>query len=115
LSNLKKELLKHFSKLAEQDQCSLVSYAEFLTTRDGAQDSAVLDITTPLDIPRPDKESVIKAIKRLSATYPMLDKSALLNEISNYMTKHIIHGESAGNVIDELETEFENQYKKWQN
>jgi len=113
LSNNKKELLNYFAKLSEQDQSSLVSYAEFLTTRDAALLPATPEITEPLDIPRPQDESVIKAIKRLSATYPMLDKSTLLNEISTHMTKHIIHGVAATEVIDSLETEFQEQYKKW--
>ncbi len=115
MSNYKKQLLKHFAKLNESDQCSLVSYAEFLVQRETPMVSAGLEITEPLQIQRPDKESVIKAIKRLSATYPMLDKSVLLNEISTYMTKHIIHGVEAKEIIDNLEVEFHNQFKKWQN
>ncbi|MFV1983716.1 MAG: Crp/Fnr family transcriptional regulator [Thiohalomonadales bacterium] len=114
MSNYKKKLLKHFSNLSEQDQCSLVSYAEFLVNRENPSESANQEITEPLQIPRPDNESVIKAIKRLSATYPMLDKSVLLNEISTHMTQHIIHGVSATEVINNLESEFLKQYKKWQ-
>ncbi len=114
MSNLKKKLLNNFSKLSEQDQCSLISYAEFLASKENSLESATPAITEPLQIPRPDTESVIKGIKRLSATYPMLDKSVLLNEISTHMTQHIIHGKSAKSVIDNLETEFHNQYKKWQ-
>lgn len=113
LSNHKKELLKHFTKLSEQDQSSLVSYAEFLATREPNSGPTTQEITEPLNISRPDNESVIKAIKRLSATYPMLDKSILLNDISTHMTKHIIHGVAANEVIDSLESEFQAQYKKW--
>ncbi len=113
MSNLKKTLLNHFSNLSEQEQSSLVSYAEFLVSRETPLGLSASEITEPLNIPRPDKESVIKGIKRLSATYPMLDKSVLLNEISNHMTRHIIHGISASEVIDNLETEFLNQFEKW--
>ncbi|VAW98972.1 hypothetical protein MNBD_GAMMA22-1384 [hydrothermal vent metagenome] len=115
MSNYKKQLIKHFAKLNEQDQNSLVSYAEFLVQRETPIEFNELEITEPLQIQRPEKESVIKAIKRLSATYPMLDKSALLNEISTFMTQHIIHGVEAKEVIDNLEVEFQNQFKKWQN
>ena len=114
MSNLKKQLLKHFSQLSEQDQSSLVSYGEFLSSRENSLESNNSEIKEPLQIPRPETESVVKAIKRLSATYPMLDKSTLLNEISTYMTQHIIHGVVAVEVIDNLEIEFQNQYKKWQ-
>jgi len=114
LSNIKKQLLKYFSELSEQDQSSLVSYAEFLTSRESGSEPAAPEITEPLKIPRPETESVVKAIKRLSATYPMIDKSTLLNEISTFMTQHIIHGIAAPEVIDNLEIEFQNQYKKWQ-
>jgi hypothetical protein len=112
--SIKKKLLHNFSQLSEQDQGSLLSYAEFLASREGSTQAATQAITEPLQIPRPEKESVIKAIKRLSATYPMLDKSVLLNEISTHMTQHIIHGKSAESVIDDLESEFLNLYKKWQ-
>ncbi len=101
--------------MSEQDQGSLVSYAEFLVSRETSLGTSLAEITEPLNIPRPEKESVIKAIKRLSATYPMLDKSVLLNEISNHMTRHIIHGISANEVIDNLEAEFLNQFEKWKN
>lgn len=114
MSNFKKKLLNYFVLLTEQDQSSLVSYAEFLVNRESSAELATKEITEPLQIPRPENESVIKAIKRLSATYPMLDKSVLLNEISNHMTQHIIHGVTATEVIDNLETEFQNQYTKWQ-
>jgi len=114
LSNLKNKLLKNFSKLSEQDKDSLASYAEFLATRENTMNSSVQEISEPLDIPPPENESVIKAIKRLSATYPMLDKSILLNEISSHMTQHLIRGVAATEVIKNLENAFKNEFKKWQ-
>ncbi|MFV2060059.1 MAG: Crp/Fnr family transcriptional regulator [Gammaproteobacteria bacterium] len=114
MSNSKKKLSQYFSQLSEQDQGSLLSYAEFLVSKENALVSSTPAISEPLQIPRPETESVIKGIKRLTATYPMLDKSVLLNEISTHMTQHIIHGKSAESVIDDLESEFLNQFKKWQ-
>ncbi len=114
MSNSKKKLLRYFSQLTEQDQSSLLSYAEFLASKENSQALSNSALSEPLEIPRPETESVIKAIKRLTATYPMLDKSVLLNEISTHMTQHIIHGKSAESVIDDLESEFQNQYQQWQ-
>ena len=60
----------------------------------------------PQVIPRPENESVVAAIKRLTATYPMLDKPQLLNETSALMTKHVMQGVGVVEVIDELEDLF---------
>ncbi len=68
-------------------------------------------MTEPLDIKRPDDESVIKAIKRLSETYPMVDKDNILHPISDLMTAHMIQGREAEKIIDELEDVFLKEYK----
>ena len=64
-----------------------------------------------MPIARPEQESVIKAIKRLNATYPMLERNKLLHETSNQMTRHVIHGVPALQVIDELEVMFLRHYE----
>lgn len=111
MANKKKQLLQYFAKLNEIDQHALVSYAEFLFSH--TQNKPIDPKTLiPENIPRPDEESVIKAIKRLSATYPMLDKSKMLNEISLLMTEHLIHGKQAKLVIDKLEASFKDNYNK---
>jgi hypothetical protein len=103
-----KRLREIFSELPETQAAALLEYAEFLAARyAGPKPSSV-----PLDIPRPEKESVIKAIKRLGATYPMLDRSKMLNETSVLMTQHVISGRGAVEVIDELETMFRRHYEK---
>ena len=55
---------------------------------------------------------MVKAIKRLGATYPMLDRSKMLNETSVLMTQHIISGRDVIEVIDELEIMFRRHYEK---
>jgi len=90
-------------------QRSLLDFAAFLTTR--AEPEEVVPLTLQ-NIPRPDNESVVKAIKRLVATYPMLDRSEMLNETSALMTEHVMQGRDATEVIDDLETVFRTQYER---
>ena len=109
-----KQLLRVFRELPEEQQKSLMDYAEFLASRVpqvvGAQEE---DSTEPLPIERPSKESVIKAVRRLMATYPMLDRSKLLNDTSGFITQHVIHGKPAVEVIDEMEAFFARHYETY--
>ena len=103
-----KKLLNFFRKLSKTDADTLLSFAEFLAERsqpDSETEQLVVD-----KIERPEEESVIAAIKRLSISYPMLDKDAMLTETSSLMTQHVIQGRAAQEVIDELEVLFERHY-----
>ena len=62
----------------------------------------------------PTEESVIAAVKRLSATYPMLNKDSMLHETSALVAQHLIHGRHATEVIDELEMIFLQRYQSLQ-
>ena len=109
MPNKKEQRLREIlGELPETQSAALLEYAEFLATRYGGSK----EITAPLNIPRPPKESVVKAIQRLGATYPMLDRSKMLNETSVLMTQHVISGRDAIEVIDELEIMFRRQYEK---
>lgn len=103
-----KRLLKHYRALSASGRNSLLDYAEFLATRDNGVAAEVSSV--PLDIPRPAEESVVKAIKRLRATYPMLARDKLLHEVSALMTRHVVHKHPAAEVIDELEALFKRYY-----
>ena len=111
-----RRLLEILSGLGEAQADTLLEFAEFLATRQGlttdplAEDTGA--IPEPENIPRPEKESVVKAIKRLAATYPMLDRSKMLNETSTFMTQHIMQGRDAVEIIDELEVVFRRHYEK---
>ena len=106
-----RKLLRFYSSLGEQDRASLLTFAEFLSQReDAAQEPLV--ITEPESIPRPEEESVVAAIKRLSKTYHMLDKSELFHETSDLMTAHVMQGRAAPDVIDELEVLFKDKYQQ---
>ena len=105
------QLLNTWRKLSEQDQKAVQQFAEFLMQRNGIVEEI---ISEPLDIERPAEESVMAAIKRLSATYPMINKDNMLNETSTLVAQHIIHGKEAGEVIDELEIVFRRHYELMQ-
>ena len=66
----------------------------------------------PQPIPRPESETVVGAIKRLSATFPMLDRAKLLNETSVLVTQHVMRGRDATEVIEELEVLFRRHYEE---
>ena len=106
-----KRLREILGELPEAQAIALLEYAEFLAARYGG----TKEVGVPLDIPRPPKESVIKAIQRLGATYPMIDRSKMLNETSVLMTQHVISGRDAVEVINELELLFRRHYEKFAN
>ncbi len=106
-----RKLLKLYAELSEQDKSSLLAFAEFLLQRSGPMHETAEPTPDPVPIPRPEVESVVSAIKRLSRSYHMLERSELLTETSSLMTAHIMHGRSATEVIDELELLFERHHQ----
>jgi hypothetical protein len=71
------------------------------------------DIPQPENIVRPEQERVVDALKRLSATYPMLDKKSLLDKASELVAQHVMFGKPAKAVIDEIEEMFSKAYSKF--
>ncbi len=106
-----RRLLQLFRGLPEDRRAGLLDYAEYLRSRAGAPQAAAAPAQGPLNLPRPDEEAVVKAIKRLMANYPMLDRGKLLNETSELMTQHVLHRRPAKEVIDELEALFLQHYE----
>lgn len=109
MSPAEKKLLSVFKKLAATEQENLQAYAEFLLARHQATQQPIPE---PQHIPRGENESVVAAIKRLSATYSMLEKPQLLNESSVLMTQHVMQGRAVEEVIDELEALFARFYQE---
>ncbi len=112
-----REIIKLYKSLNEVNKEAFLAFGEFLQTRANTNSSNAQTVveTKPVDIPRPESESVIKAIKRLSATYPMVDKETILHPISNLMTSHIIQGRKAPEVIDDLQDLFLKEYESLKN
>ena len=97
-------LLKTYHSLSNENRDNLLAYAEFLLSRQEPESDPVPD--APLDIPRPDDESVVAAIRRLRTTYPMVRRDLVFTRSSELMSSHIMHGHEASAVIDELEQLF---------
>ena len=109
-------LLKLFKQLDRERQQQLLDFAEFLLQkdRDKTRDPDLLSadhVQEPLTIPRPEQETVVAAIKRLSKTYAMLSKDEMLHQTSDLMSEHILKGRPASEVIDDLEIMFIRQYE----
>lgn len=81
-----RQLLELFRQLDEAGQHSLLAFAEFLCQRQAPQPQALME---PVAVAAAEGESVVGALKRLSQTYPMLDKAVLLNATSPLMAQHI--------------------------
>jgi len=116
--DIEKRLNEILQRLPAAQAVILLEYAEFLLVRhaplSGEEGAAreVTKLTAPVTIPRPENETVIKAIKRLRVTYPMLDARKLLNQTSDLMTQHVVHGRGAVEVIDDLELLFRSNYQQ---
>jgi len=105
-----KRLAEIFNRLPETERKTLLDFAEFLEARSEPAGPVSLE---PADIPRPEEESVVAAIKRLRETYHMLDHSTMLHEASGLMAQHMMSGRPAEEVIDELETIFRRDFDKF--
>jgi len=129
LTEQEQSLLDIYRQLSEHDAHSLVRFAEFLagyevtaanivdheasalsTTTETATVPTTDAIPQPEAIARPEQEKVVDALKRLSATYPMLDKKMLLDKASELVAQHVMFGKPAKIVIDEIEEMFSKAY-----
>jgi hypothetical protein len=103
-------LQRLFRQLPPEQQQTLLAFAEFLQSRIASKPPPP---TEPVLKPRPPDESVVAAIKRLSQSYPMLDKAAMLDETSSLMSTHLLQGRDRIEVIDELEAVFLRHYEEF--
>ena len=110
-----RKLNKLFKKLNKEKQQTLLSFATFLVLDKTEIEGSKSKIMVPKFISRPEKESVIKAIKRLSTSYFMIDSAEMFNTTSALMSEHIMKGRAANEVIDELEQVFKKHYENMNN
>ena len=108
----KKNLGLLFDQLADEDKKTLFLFAQFIVSNTESVDDVKEALPEITLIERPEKESVINAIKRLSASYHMVDRDSLMNTTSDLMMQHMLKGKKAPDVIDELEMAFEEKYQK---
>lgn len=108
------------NRLSSADADMLFAFGEFLAARNPVADTgdvspetppAPLPKAEPEPIPRPEQETVMQALKRLSATYPMLNRKKLLDSTSTLVMQHLVTGRERIEVIDELEVVFRREYE----
>jgi hypothetical protein len=110
----KQQLLQCFAELDDQSRNSLLDFAQFLLQKiEPVQTQEVQQKQQPIPHPRPEDENVLNAIKRLRASYFMLDTDGLLNQTSSLMTQFMMQGRPANEVIDDLEQLFYDHYQKY--
>ena len=115
MASSERQLLDLYRRLGPDRQATLLAFAEFLCQR-GA--SAVdlpraekVEIPEPTPIARPEQESVVAGLKRLSQTYPMLSKTEMLTATSELVARNIMLGTDPARVIDQLEDIFREHYR----
>ncbi len=108
MNKTQKRLLEILERLPPAQAQQLLEYAEFLFEKYATD----MRPAAPLTIERPVGENVVVAIKRLRATYPMLDPANLLNETHDLMNQHVMQGRNVVEVIDELEVLFRRHYEQ---
>ena len=104
-----RDLTEIFDTLDDERKASLFDYAEYLQSKGGLVQK---EIGEPVDIPRPDEETVVGAIKRLKQTYPMIQNMSVFSSASSLMTDHMVNGRDVVEVIDEMEKLFEESFEK---
>ncbi len=111
MSKIEGRIREILGRLPDEQARQLLEYAEFLLAKHGEAGA----LSAPLGIARSGGESVVVAIQRLRATYPMLDPAKLLNQACGLMTQHVMQGRNAVEVIDELEVLFRRHYEQLTN
>jgi hypothetical protein len=115
VASAEQQLTELFRQLTAGDQLTILAFAEFLASRRPAGAVAVskepVVIPEPEAIERPVEESVVGALKRLSKTYHMLDKTEMLGATSDLVASNIMQGTDPVEVIDQLEDIFRSLYE----
>lgn len=104
-------LLACFRELSARHKKTLLEFAEFLRVRAGGGTVPA----KPRRIKAAQGETVVMAVRRLTHSYPMLDRRKLMHETSRCMAEHALKGRPAAEVIAELETVFARHHRKMQN
>ena len=116
MASAEQQLLEIFRLLGPDGQATVLAFAEFLRQR-GVNSTVPLrtervEIPEPAPIVRPEQESVVAGLKRLSQTYPMLSKTEMLTATSELVARNIMQGTDPAQVIDQLEDIFREHYRK---
>jgi len=117
LSKNERQLCKLYKQLSDNERETLLSFAEFLTSRDAVSGGVNLIqevvLQQPLLIKATENESVVKGIKRLKSSYFMIEDENLLHEISALMSEHVMKGVSTEEIIPKIEAVFDKFYQQY--
>jgi hypothetical protein len=102
-----KALTELYESLDEERKQSLCDFADFLYAK---ADPVVKEVPPPEDLPRPEEETVVGAIKRLKSKYHMVESMSVFSKASSLMTDHMVSGRDVTEVIDEMEELFDDAY-----
>ena len=115
MATKKQQLTQLFDGLDTQGRDSLLDYAQFLTSKLAQRDTETEQHIKhqPKHQPRPAEESVLGAVKRLRASYFMIDTDNMINDTSSLVSQFMLQGRPAEEVIDDLEKLFNDNYQKY--
>ncbi len=113
LSKAERQLCQIYKKLNDSKRETLLSFAEFLISKQKETNKVKAVLQQPRLIIPEENESVINGIKRLKSSYFMIDDQDLFHEISALMSAHIMKGVSAKDTILKIEVVFEKFYNKY--
>lgn len=103
------DLIDLYEAMDDDRKNSLSDFADFLFAQ---AEPVSKEILPPDNIPRPEQETVVGAIKRLKMTYFMVGSMSVFSDASSLMTEHMVKGRDVVEIIDEMEVLFEDAYKK---
>lgn len=101
------DLIALYEAMDDDRRRSLADFADFLFAQ---AEPVPREIAEPVDIPRPEDETVVGAIKRLKESYPMVESMSVFSKASALMTEHMVKGRDRVEVIDEMEVLFAQAY-----
>lgn len=104
-----KKLVELYEAMDDERKRSLCDFADFLYAQ---AEPVSKEILPPDDIPRPETETVVGAVKRLKTKYHMVESMTVFSAASALMTDHMVKGRDVVEVIDEMELLFEDAYNK---
>ncbi len=104
-----KALIELYESMDDERKRSLCDFADFLYAK---ADPISKEIPAPEDVPRPQRETVVGAVKRLKTKYHMVESMTVFSAASALMTDHMVKGRDVVEVINEMEVLFEDAYDK---
>ena len=105
-------LLEAWRNLGKAERLTLLQFARFLHAQQAEPGEKISQ--KPLDLPVPDNESAVKALKRLKKNYPMIEADMGLLDDASRLLMEKVTGTPDVEVIAKMESLFLDRYQCWQ-